>query len=335
MRDLAPWLAALAGTALTLLLFWPGYTSVDSLHQYRQALAGSYDNVHPPLFAFAWRQLDRLVTGSGAMHALLVAGFWTGLARTLWEMPMPARARVAAFAAIGLWPPVLLIVAHVWKDVAMAAALLLACGACLRWRRHARRRDLTAALAWLALAVAMRHNAWPAALPFVALLFPARDRPLFPARRSLRGGAPLAAIALAGALAIVPWLVEAALGAERKRLWPTVALWDLAAVSIATGEVRLPREVAPTVTLADLEAHYRSWSCVPLYESGKIRLALNSPYTDADSAAVDRAWLSAVRDAPGPYLAHRGRVLAGLYLAPPSDAPRELVYVPAHHVESP
>jgi len=126
LSNVAPWLAALAGTALTLMLFWPGYTSLDSMHQYREALAGSYDNVHPPLFAFAWRHLDRLVAGSGAMHALLVAGFWTGLARTLWSIPMHGRARVAAFAAIGLWPPVLLMVAHVWKDVAMAAALLLA-----------------------------------------------------------------------------------------------------------------------------------------------------------------------------------------------------------------
>lgn len=334
LRSLAPWLAAVAGSVLALWMFWPGYTSVDSLHQYRQALAGSYDNVHPPLFAFAWRQLDRLVAGSGAMHALLVAGFFAGLARVLWALPLRERARIAAFAAIGLWPPVLIVVAHVWKDVAMAAALLLACAACLRWRSHARGRDAIAAVAWLALAVAMRHNAWPAVLPFVALLF-ARAGPDAVVARADRLRATLAAIAISLALAGVPLLVERALGAERKPLWPTVALWDLAAVSLATREVRLPREVAPTLTLADLEAHYVPWSCVPLYESGRIRLALHVPYGDGDVRAVDEAWLAALRDAPSAYLAHRARVLAGLYLAPPSEAPRELVYVPEHRVDSP
>ncbi|HET9484448.1 MAG TPA: hypothetical protein VFO79_10870 [Xanthomonadales bacterium] len=327
-----PWLAALAASLVALWMFWPGYTSVDSLYQYQQALAGRYDNVHPPLFAFAWRALAMAWPGSGAMHALLVGGFFLGLARTLWALPLGERTRLVAFVAIGAWPPVLLVVAHVWKDVAMCAAMLLGCAAVLRHRTGGGHRDAAFAVAWLALAVAMRHNAWPAVLPFVALLFAPRTEVTPLASRVRRWAA---GVAIALALLAVPRAIEHALSAERRPLWPTVALWDLAAVSLATGEVRLPRAVAPTLALADLAAHYRAWSCVPLYDSGLIRLALHVPYTEAEVRAVDAAWLAGVRDAPGAYLAHRARVLAGLYWRPPSDAPRELVYVAAHRVAAP
>ena len=326
----APWLAAAVASAVVVASFWPGYTSVDSAHQHAQALAGRYDNVHPPLFAWAWRQLLRLGEGSGPMHALLVAGFCTGLARLLAALPMRGAARWGAYVAILAWPPVLLVAAHVWKDVALAGAMLFAAAATLRWHAGGRTRDRVAALAWLALAVAMRHNGWPAVLPFVVLL--ARPGPAPLATRTAYRRAGAAALAFALALATVPRAIEALLDAERKPLWPTVALWDLAAVSLATGEVRLPRAIAPALTLDQLRAHYRPWSCVPLYDSGQIRLALHAPYTADEIAAVDRAWLAGVRDAPYAYLAHRARVFAGLAWRPPADAPRELVVVPEPRV---
>ena len=329
-RRATPWLAAAVASAVVLLAFWPGYTSVDSAHQHAQALAGRYDNVHPPLFAWAWRQLLRLGDGSGPMHATLVAGFCTGLARLFAALPMRGAARWGAYAAMLAWPPVLLVAAHVWKDVALAAAMLFAAAATLRWHAGGRARDRVAALAWLAIAVAMRHNGWPAVLPFVALLARPGPAPLATRAAYLRAGA--AALTFALALAAVPRAIEALLDAERRPLWPTVALWDLAAVSLATGEVRLPRAIAPALTLDHLRAHYRSWSCVPLYDGGQIRLALHVPYTADEIAAVDRAWIASVRDAPAAYLAHRARVFAGLAWRPPADAPRELVVVPEHRV---
>jgi len=329
---LAPWLAAALGCVAIVAVFWPGYTSVDSLHQYQQALAGRYDNVHPPLFAFVWGLAARLVEGSGGMHVLLVATFSAGLARAVWAAVPGPRARVAAFVVIALWPPVLLVVAHVWKDVAMSAAILLGAAASFRWRADGRPRDRVAALLWLAAAVAMRHNAWPAVLPFVAFVaMPPRDA--MQSASLVRGVAFAVGVALA--LAAVPRLVEHALGAERRALWPTVALWDLGAVSLATGEVRIPREVAPTLTLDDIARHYQPWSCVSLYDSGKIRLAMHVPYSAAETRAVDAAWRRALVDAPGAYAAHRARIVAGLVLAAPAAAPRELVYVPEHRVTAP
>ena len=70
---LAPWLAALAGWALVLWVFWPGYMSWDSAYQWWQARHDQFDSVHPPLLAMIWQLTDRVVEGPGGMFALQCA----------------------------------------------------------------------------------------------------------------------------------------------------------------------------------------------------------------------------------------------------------------------
>lgn len=321
--DPAALAAAAVGIAATLWLFHPGWLSIDSATQYQQALIGRYDDVHPPLMAWLWRQTDRIWPGPGGLYLALTAMAWLALA-TIATRLVPGWRGALATLAIGWMPPVLLVAAHVWKDVALSAALLGATAAILAYRQTGHRAWIGPAGLCLAAAVAFRHNAWPAALPLVAwLAWPRASAGRWIWRRAL------AAASLAAGLALVPGLVNRALDAAPRDAWSAVALWDLGAVSIATGTVPIPPPVrAPDLSVADLAASYKDWANPPLFAANKIRLGFHVPYSAEDRRAVRAAWLAMLREHPGAYLAHRARVTRHLLLGPPPEAPRELVYVP-------
>jgi hypothetical protein len=161
-----PWLAAAIGLALTLWAFYPGYMSQDSAEQYRQARTGHFDTHHPPLMAMTWRLTDRVIPGPGGIFGLFALVYWAGLA-------MVARrgwAGAAAVLGIGLWPPMIGLLAHVWKDVGLLAALMLASGVLVREARRPSRVLLVVALVLIAFGAGFRHNGLFAALPFMPYL---------------------------------------------------------------------------------------------------------------------------------------------------------------------
>lgn len=317
------WLGAAAGIAITLWLFHPGWMSIDSALQYQQALTGRYDDVHPPLLAWIWHQTDRLWPGPGGLYVLLTAAWWSALAAIVGHLQRDWRAALAVLA-IGLMPPVLLIAAHLWKDVALSASLLATSAAILAYRADGQRAWCLLAVLGLAVAVCFRHNAWPATLPLLVWL-------AWPLASSATRCTPrlAAALGLAIALAFVPGLVNRALDAAPRDAWSAVALWDLGAVSVASGQMLIPPEVrAPELEPADLAPGYVSWANPPMFASIPIRLGLFAPYTAADRAAVIDAWLTMLREHPREYLLHRAAVTRHLLFGPPPEAPRELVYVP-------
>jgi hypothetical protein len=309
------------GWALTLATYWPGWMSFDAADQYLQVLNGRFTDVHPPLMAALWTWTNRVVPGPGGIFALHALAFWIGLVATLAVRLGGWRLALAAFA-IGLWPPVALMLGHVWKDVGTAAALLIATAAALHWRRRGGWPLWLIAVAALMIAAAYRHNAITACLPLLALLLwrEGDDHWRAIALRSL-----LATVALLAA----PTLVLRATGAEHKLAWPAVAIFDIAAVSVATGEQRVPPEIsAPSLTVDDLRAHFTPWANPSIFETGKIKLSFFVHYGPTERNAVAGAWLRLLTQRPEEWLAHRLRLSKYLLLGPPAEAPRELVVVP-------
>jgi hypothetical protein len=316
--------AAALGIGITLWLFHPGWLSVDSAVQYQQALTGRYDDAHPPLLAWLWHHIDRFWPGPGSLFVLITAVWWIALAAFAFRLQSGWRGALAALL-IGLSPPVLLIAAHLWKDVALSASLLAASATILAFRRDGRTWLAVVALAWLAAAVCFRHNAWPAVLPLVLWL-------VWPRRPATSWGASrlVVALGLMAGLAVVPGAVSRAVGAAPRDAFSAVVLWDLGAVSIATGQMLIPPEVrAPDLVPADLVAGYVTWANPEMFAVAPIRLGVHGPYSAADRRAVLGAWLAMIRAHPREYLAHRARVSRHLLFGPPAEAPRELVYVPA------
>lgn len=311
----------LAGWLISLCGFWPGWMSADSSDQYAQVLSGRYDDVHPPLMAAVWSLSNRVVPGPGGIFALHALAFWIGLVATL-AIRLQGWRLAGAALVIGLWPPIALILGHVWKDVGMTAALLIATAAALHWRRGGGRWLWILAFAALVVAAAYRPNAITVCVILLLLLF----------RQPAPGGWP--AVALRFSIAVVallaaPPLLARLLGAEHKLAWPALAIFDIAAVSIATDQQRIPAEIsAADLTVADLRAHFKPWANPSVIETGKIKLSFFVPYGARERDALARAWWLAIAEQPRAWLAHRARLSNYLLLGPPEDAPRELAIVP-------
>lgn len=113
------------GFLLNYLTYFPGFMSPDSLDQFRQALRGQYDDWHPPVFAYVWRQLNKIEEGPELMLALHLIFLW--LSCYLFSMSFRnAIWRIGIFLLFFLAPFIHNFSGWILKDVAMAFSWLLA-----------------------------------------------------------------------------------------------------------------------------------------------------------------------------------------------------------------
>lgn len=322
-RRYIPWLLACAGFAFDLAAFWPGQMSFDSAYTWWQARGGATTDIVPPAFVWIWRACDLLVDGPGALFALHLALFWCGLAlltRALRCTPLTA---MAIMLIVAFTPVSVILRGHVWTDVGLLATLTFATGALACAHVDQRRRWLLPAALALLYAALLRHNALPAMVPFAAWY----------ASLLLRDRASIARIAMTTlALLVAMAGVSRALDASADRhvpLWPSLAQWDLAAVSIAADRMVLPDfMIGPGLDVAELGSAFRAWSNTPMLTTTQhgMRDPL-SDYSAQELATLRSAWLDAILNEPRAWLTHRVRLTRALFGTHAIDWPHELVYV--------
>ncbi|GAB2499935.1 hypothetical protein [Arenimonas alkanexedens] len=335
MKAWAPWLAAALGAALVLWVFWPGYMSWDSAFQWWQARNNRFDGVHPPLMAMIWQLAERGIQGPGGMLVLQVLLLWSALALFASALPLPAAGRAGVVLVIGLWPPVLAMQPHVWKDLWTLAGFAWAMALLAQDLRRPHRGWRAAALLALAFACAFRHNAITGALPLLAWIGwreALAYRPAGPCRRRL-----LPALLATGLMGAGVWLL-AALPAQdarvrhTERVWSVVTLWDAAAVSLAENRLVYPPElIDPSLTLDELRQHFSDYSNTTVYATGKLRSSFDGPYTPAQRQAIDALAWSLPRDHAAAYFTHRGRLAQLLFGLDPAGLPDHQVMMPGLH----
>ncbi|GAB2666180.1 hypothetical protein [Arenimonas aestuarii] len=306
MRRAAPWLAAALGLGLVLAAFWPGYLSWDSAWQWWQARHGELDPGHPPVMVRVWQAVRLVLPDPGGMLLVQALAWWAAMAGFAHALGGGAWRRVLCVWLLGAWPPLLALLPHLWKDVWMMA-LFAGAVACLAADLTAPRRGWRlGALALLVAGCAFRHNALPAALPLLAWIA-WRE---WPGKRWRVG---LATVALTVFLHLAAGLANLAPGARDTPVWPVIAMWDIAAVSIAEDRVLFPPDwVEPGLTVDDLRRDFSPFVNVPSFESGQLRLNFYYDYTPAQYADLRRAWLSLPLEHPRAYFGHRAEVSAYL-----------------------
>ncbi|HET7924444.1 MAG TPA: hypothetical protein VFL30_06065 [Rhodanobacteraceae bacterium] len=319
-----PWLIALAGFAFDVAAYWPGQMSFDSAYAWWQARGGETTDIAPPIFIFVWRAVDALREGPALMFALHLVLFWCGLALLASALRVSAW-RATALMFIAAFAPVpLLLRGHVWTDVALFSALLFAAGALARAQATRRRRWILAAVPALIYAAAVRHNAMPAVLPMVVWLVCLALGPDASRTRIAAAVVVLCAILVGG---------TAAINAEVHRrvpLWPAEAQWELAAISVRTGDMLLPPfMIGPGLDVPELADAFRDWSMVPMLQGTRhgMRDPLMGDYTPEELATLRAAWFDAIRSHPRAWLAHRWRRAVALLGVHDPAWPRELIYV--------
>jgi hypothetical protein len=216
------------------LSYWPGVMTWDSIRQYDQALSGRFDDWHPPLMNWIWRQFLPLAHGPGPMLVLQLGVYATGYGLLIgWALKRRRPVLAVALAAASLTPVAVALMATIVKDSLMAALLLAAAGL-LAWRRPGRDWPLALhAAALLALACALRFNGFLAGAPLLVALLPERLR-----------GTPLTTAAtglVAMALLLLPMpLANHLLKAERSGVELSLVIYDLGGITAHTGQDAFP-----------------------------------------------------------------------------------------------
>lgn len=323
----AAW-AALAAFACCVWLFWPGYVSFDTAHQWYQVRHGQFSDHHPPLMALLWRATEPVLPGPAGPLLVQLALWWAAIGLAAASLFARARAQVAAVLLAGAAPPLFGLLGHVWKDVLLMAVLALAAALMLAeaGRPKARRGPLMAAAVCLLAVAALRHNGLTAALPLLPWLIWRGSA------GRLRGLALLVpTLAATLVLAVLAQLPARHPAVQRVEFWPTLALWDLAAVSVATGAMQVPAALRKgEVAVEDLRPHFRPDNNVPLFGPGLLKLSLLEPYDEAERQALRQAWLALPWREPGAYWGHRWR-LARIQLGlPPAGLGPPQAFSPGH-----
>ena len=320
-------LAAALGIALMWWLAWPGYFTFDSATQLAQARGMiPLDDANPPIMALAWRGLERMWTYPGVMFVAITLCYWYALAALVWRLFDNARWRWLVFVLVALWPPAFVTLCHVWKDCAMAAALLAACACIMAWRRGGHPAWIGGALLWLAVSSCLRYNAILAAAPLTLWL--CWPRVAQSALRT-RATASVVALILTAALLIVPSLFARAVGATPRHAWTTVALWDLAGVSIREHTMLIPARLfnQPT-SVEDLALDYTPVTNVDTFLQNRIKLSYYQDYSTEDLDALWQAWTGAILHHTHAYLAHRLAFSRWQFLGYAQDTPHALAFSP-------
>src|SRR5262245_7970930 len=65
-----------AGCALTVLVFYPGYSTADARYVYADAMAWRFGDWQSPAMAVLWRLIDPIAPGAASMFLLTAALYW-------------------------------------------------------------------------------------------------------------------------------------------------------------------------------------------------------------------------------------------------------------------
>jgi len=164
-RRATPRAILVAAWCVFLLYAYPGYLTGEGVDQMMDTRSGQFTDWHSPAMTQIWSWLAHVVAGSAPMLLLQSGLFLVGAYRLAAITLAPKRAAVAA-ACVLLAPPVMAVMAVIWRESLMAG-LLLAGVVSLRgtgWRQ-------VLGLVCIGAACAVRETAVVAALPLILGFF--------------------------------------------------------------------------------------------------------------------------------------------------------------------
>ena len=294
------------GIAVVVAAYWPGIMIDDARWQYQQSVDNSYEDWHPPLMAWIWRQLMFIQPGPAPMFLLQLALLWGGLGLVAYWAARRGRPRLAlAVALTGLVPAPLALSGTITKDCLMAGALMMATGLALaRDLAQSRAGSAVASLAslgFIVFAAALRLNAIVACVPLLLAILP---KHLACTKPRLVAAGALGALML---LAVGP-AINAALQAEQTDVDLSLIIFDLGGITERSGvnafpdlNVRDPVAVNHRCYDPSQWDSYSTWAKTPC-PLGFDRFQSAKDEDDFNPVAL---WLAAILHHPSAYARHR------------------------------
>jgi hypothetical protein len=243
LQIVAVLVAVAAGFALTFLLFYPGYITVDGEYVYAEAQAWRFGDWQSPAMAVLWRLIDPIAPGSLSMFLLTAILYWGSFA-ILAVLALKSSIWLGFLVPVlALVPPAFVFVGMIWRDVQFGViwlfAAMLAFAAASTTRSGALPRGV--ALALTGVGVLLRPNAAIAA-PLLAIYT------IWPQRFTLSGAAGLYLPAAALFIGLVPLVYYGVLGAQRQHPLHSILVFDLGGITHFSGQNQFPVSWSPEQT---------------------------------------------------------------------------------------
>ena len=294
-----------AGYALTILVFHPGYITIDASYVYAAAKDWRFGDWQSPAMSIAWWLIDPLAPGALSMFLLIATSYWAGFG--LLALTAARRSAWLALATplIALTPPAFVFVGMIWRDVLFAVAWLLA--AAMTFAMADRPKPLrlpvqALALLVVAFGVLLRPNAIFAAALLAAYV-------VWPMRFGLRRTAIMFVPAVVAFYALIPLVYYAMLDAQRQNPLHSLLVFDLGGITHFSGENQFPVQWRPDETAQltskcydpvrwDTYWHMEPCPFVMKRLESKDDLIFGTP-------RLGEAWRRAVAAHPLAYMSHR------------------------------
>jgi hypothetical protein len=323
-------LAAL-GFVLTMVAFYPGYMSPDSMANWLGGREWVFKDVNGPVMTAVWGMIDGVVPGPAGMLVLQNLIFWAAPAlywRATWRRSLVLG---LCLVAVAFMPQVWSQMSTIWKDTGQAATLFLGSALIYHSGRTGSKVSFFASFPFLLYGYAVRLNSVAAVLPlalwagYVACGVFGR---LTGRREAGRRALPLAlGVGIFLLLSAATYATNRALTGGRT-VYPfhQVYLYDLAAISKARGENMFPAHISrnKNFSLEKVFARYNIYSVNDLIWDDSPnpgdKAVLEFMYDPVEpggevGAKMDELrsqWLRAAWENKGAYLYHRWRVFAQL-----------------------
>ena len=323
---------ALVLMIFTIVVYYPGYMSADSVAMLQMARTSVTNNVYSPLMSYVWRITDWFVPGPGGMLILQALLYWLSLALIACSAGA-GRILGILFICTGLWIPTFALQGTIWKDVGMQGFLLMSVALALLGRRLGRVWPLLLAVVCLFFACGYRQNGILAAAPMLIVVLYYSSRVIrLPSRWTDDRLAPAiytgAGFTILGVFLGGLWCLNSYKITDGK-LWSAALVHDLVAISVFQNTNYLPPYINPNnaLTVEDLKHMYSPLHANSLFlpESRKFLgvpdpspdKAMTYRLTDKEARDLQFYWLTTVLDHFGSYLHHRSLMAERLLVLMP------------------
>jgi hypothetical protein len=299
---------AVAGFALTVLVFFPGYLTNDAGYIYGFMKTWSFGDWQSPLMSVIWWLVDPIAPGSGSMFLLTASLYWIAFGVLALTIARRAPWIGVAVPILALAPPASFMLGMIWRDVLFAAIWLLAATLAFAMvqRRAALRLPAQAvALTFVAIGILLRPNAIIGA-PLLAayVIWPAG----FAWKRVALAFAPLL---LAGFL-IVQVVYYGIFNVERQHPLHSLLVFDLGGITYFSGENQFPVEwnADQSALLASRCYDPERWDTYWTIEPCNFVMQRLERKDDVifGTSRLTQAWAHALLAHPLAYLEHRASV---------------------------
>lgn len=307
------------GFLINAYVYWPGLMTPDSQVQLKQALNFSFSSHHPPMMAFVWHYLMKVIPGQDGLFILHLSMLWTAAALFYRSFKIQSLPYAWLFILLPFLPTILCFSGFIWKDVGFAFSYLCCAALLSQPQPYARKKVVLYCIGGLVLlcyGTCLKYQAIFLA-PLMALWM-GRQLFLHDAKKMILTSVVIFSIIFGFREGFNHILV----GEEKdNHSWQYVKLFDLAGMSVQKKEPIFPAYVLHDSDFSMGKIYEKYSSSQVDFLSFDAKAPLKAVHNDAQLNELWNFWFQSIKTYPFLYLKHRVSVLFKMINKTPQSIP--------------